>query len=92
MIRDQDGFKYRITHERALDGLGEVSEFGGVTRAEIMADVDHDPANGDEAVLAVGEAVCSTRDRFDRRRGRQIAMGRARVALLGRPRKGTPTV
>lgn len=91
MIREQ-GFKYRITHERALDGLGEVSDFGGRTVVEIMADVDQDPANGEEAVLAVGEAVCSRHDRFDRKRGRIIAMGRAKVALFGRPGRGTPTV
>lgn len=86
----ENGLHYRIRHERMVDVDGAVLDKGGRTIAQIVADVNHKPEDGDETVLAVGVALCRPDELFSKRLGRTIAMGRARVELLGRP--GKPTV
>lgn len=71
-----DGFPYRVSHTRAVevvDGALVVCDCGGLTRVEML-----DPNDPEGTVVAVGEAFCHpTLDRFSRRRGREIALGRA---------------
>lgn len=81
-----DGLRYRVTHERATvvtraneegDVQIEASPFGGKTTVEILS------AEGD--ILATGVATCHpTLDRWDRKRGHQIALGRAVKAFWER--------
>ena len=71
----RSGYKVRVLHTRALKKVkkiggdfSELSPKGGLTRIEITT-----PAGEN----TYGEAVCSKEDNWDRKRGNNIALGRA---------------
>ncbi len=63
------GFKVEVRHIRHLESDGEVSLFGGETDVVIY--------NQEDRVLATGRAACRPDERFDRKLGLTIAIGRA---------------
>lgn len=75
----EDGIRYRVYHERARVPLrpekfstAEItveSPYGGSTLVHILG--------AEDEILAVGRADVSPRDRFNRKLGRTIALGRA---------------
>jgi hypothetical protein len=72
----EDGFQVRVQHTRQelLDGD---SPYGGKTEVAIYAKDDAECLDP----VATGEALCRPDERFDRRLGFTIAMGRAVHAL-----------
>lgn len=57
------------SYERGLGEFLSVSPKGGETEAKVYGP--------DDAVVAIGVATCHERDNFNRRIGRDIALGRA---------------
>lgn len=81
------GFPYLVRYDRAVDDLGNVSLFGGATTVTVF-----DPTDLDRK-LARGVATCHPKlDRFNHRRGREIALGRAIKSLQTRPENPTDAV
>lgn len=73
-LRSQ-GYTVKVRHNRARpsDTLASVDPKGGSTEVRIEKD----------GVGASGEAVCSAKDNYSRKVGRNIALGRALKALRG---------
>jgi len=76
----QQGYKVRVIHERRYTSkykfsgpTVELSARGGWTTIEITTP--------DKQRSAVGEAVCSNQDNFNKKIGNMIALGRALAAL-----------
>lgn len=79
-MKTEDGIRYSLRHHRRVDRKhGHAVEKGGWTIAEILADEDGE--DGQPVVLATGIARCNSKERFDRKLGHEIALGRALKAL-----------
>lgn len=85
-----EGYYVRFRHRRIVVGgpfyvdeinvdgytLGRPAAKGGETEARVYGP--------DDSLIAVGVATCHARDNFNRRIGRDIALGRALKQLHGR--------
>jgi hypothetical protein len=73
----------RVAHDRVFDPEVQdgpnVSQFGGLTTVEII-----ERGDSIDRVIGKGEAICHPRDRFNRKLGLEIALGRAFVDAFGR--------
>jgi hypothetical protein len=73
----------RVLHFRIEDEQGKVSSHGGMTVAIVPIT---DPPDGYRSpMVGIGVAVCHPKDSFTRKRGREIAVGRANVGWFRRP-------
>jgi hypothetical protein len=68
----KQGWKIRVYHTRNKTVSFNISPRGGFTRIE---------ATTPDGKTAVGTAICSDKDNFDRKVGNSIALGRALKAL-----------
>lgn len=78
-----DGLSYRVSHKRLFptgtdDNWDQPLPYGGSTRVEVG--VPRFNEQGEFSffdTVSVGEAACSLMDNYSKKRGRDIALGRA---------------
>lgn len=65
-------FEFKVSYTRGIDDEHNLSPFGGFTKATIVHD----------GQMYSGIAVCSVKDQFNKKTGRELAMFRAVMAYL----------
>jgi hypothetical protein len=73
----QSGIKVRVLHTRNISPDGSVSCLGGTTTVEITTK---------DGTNLTGSAKCRDDERFDRKMGLKIAVGRALTSSTGIPK------